>query len=84
MSRALAYWHCGGDICARNWVLTPADAEALHGFHHDEAQAAASAGDRATLDHALNLAQQLSEAAGAAKRWRQASRRYLEHTERSW
>ena len=77
MSRALAYWHSGGEVlCARNLVLTPADAEALHDLHHDEARAAANAGDRATRDQALNLARQLFEAAGAANRWRQASRSY--------
>ena len=57
MSRALAYWHCGGEIlCARNLVLTPADAEALHGLHRDEARAAAHAGDRAMLAREIGRA----------------------------
>ncbi len=74
MSPAFTYWHSGGDMmCASGIVLSPADAASLHDLYLDEARAAGLAGDRALSRRALKLATELSEAAEAVMRWRQAS-----------
>jgi hypothetical protein len=74
MNRPLTYWHCGGDlVCARGLVLSQDDAAALRGLYLDEAEAAGVAGDRHSRATALRLAWELSTAAAAASRWRQAA-----------
>jgi len=78
MSHPLVCWHCGGDlVCAGGIVLSPSDAACLHDLYVDEARAAGAAGKHSLSVQALKLATELSEAAGAARRWRRASVRQV-------
>ncbi len=73
MSRALAYWHSGGDVVSNGGrKLDADDVEALLAWHEDELRAARAADDTAGLASAARRAGDLAAASVAAERWRRA------------
>lgn len=70
---ALAYWHAGGSICARQAFLTDEDATALISVYRDEAAAAWAAQDIPAYHAAADLLTQIYGARLKAREWLRAS-----------
>lgn len=73
---ALTFWHVAGDIIWRGDERPqPIEAEQVRGLmaiYRDEVKAAHLAGEHDVADRAQALLQQLYDASGALKMWRQA------------